>query len=72
MEIKTIQEYPTEAHFLCDILEKEFQSNNVKIRSLNDIKELTMTGHELLKIARLFNSAIENQRRAENKCASIG
>jgi hypothetical protein len=72
MELKLTADYPTEAYLLCDILEKEFNHMKVKIRSLNDVKELQMTGHELLKIARLYNSAVEDQRRAEQKYASIG
>lgn len=72
MQIEMINQYETEAHILCNILEDEFKSNNIKVRSLNDIKKLEMTGHELLKISRIFYEKatyIENQM---HKCESIG
>jgi len=51
MQIRFTSEQPTEAQTLCDILS---QKSDNKIRSLNDIAEISMTGHELLGIVRTY------------------
>ena len=69
MKIEMRFDQTTEAHILCDLLEEEFKSNKVRVRSLNDIENIEMTGHELLKIVRGFYEKITDKM---NQCKSIG
>ena len=60
MQIGFREAYPTEAQVLCDVIEHQ---SKTRIRSLNDIGEIAMTGHELFSIAREYHEEITTMEK---------